>query len=83
MIGMNEAVRSAVKTAMKQKGLSQGQLARDLGLERPAVTRLLSGTSGKVPDTWQKVLDALGLEIVVQEKIISPHHADVTNTEAF
>lgn len=79
MNGMNEAVRSAVKTAMKQKGLSQGQLARDLGLERPAVTRLLSGTSGKVPDTWQKVLDALGLEIVVQEKITS-HHDDAKNT---
>jgi transcriptional regulator with XRE-family HTH domain len=69
MIGMNEAVRKTVKETMKAKGISQGQLARDLGLERPAVTRLLSGTSGKVPDTWQKVLDALGLELVIQEKV--------------
>ena len=78
MIGMNEAVRKTVKETMKTKGISQGQLARDLSLERPAVTRLLSGTSGKVPDTWQKVLDALGLEIVVQEKI-SPPHDDAKN----
>ena len=61
---MNQKVREAVKEAMNTRELSQGELARQLEVDRPSITRLLSGTSGKVPKLWQEVLDALDLELV-------------------
>lgn len=68
MTGMNDRVRDAVKETMKQRELSQGELARRLSVERPSITRLLSGTSGKVPQLWQEVLDELGLELIAVPK---------------
>ena len=61
---MTAAVREAVRMALEEKGMSQADLARELGMERANVNRLLQGASGKIPDTWQRVLDALGLELV-------------------
>ena len=68
MTGMNEQVRDAVKKAMSQREISQGELARQLEVDRPSITRLLSGASGKVPKLWQEVLDALDLELVAIPK---------------
>ncbi|NTY02072.1 XRE family transcriptional regulator [Deinococcus sp. JMULE3] len=68
MAGMNEQVREAVKQAMAARDMSQGELARQTGLVRPAVSKLLNGTVGKVPDNWQRILDLLDLELVVQPK---------------
>lgn len=65
---MNEQVRQAVKAALKEKGVTQAHLAEMTGIERPNITRLLSGSVGKVPDNWQKVLNALDLELVAQPK---------------
>ncbi|WP_229776532.1 helix-turn-helix domain-containing protein [Deinococcus ruber] len=65
---MNDRVREAVKLAMKERDMSQGKLAARLDVERPSVTRLLSGTSGKVPELWQKILDELGLELIAVPK---------------
>lgn len=66
--GMNEEVREAVKREMERRELSQGELARQLEMERPNLTRLLSGRSGKIPKVWQDVLDALDLELVALPK---------------
>jgi len=68
MTGMNETVRQSVKSTMKKKGLTHQELADLTGIERPNLTRLLSGTSGKVPDNWQRVLDTLGLELIAVPK---------------
>lgn len=68
MTGMNETVRQSVKSTMKEKGLTHQELADLTGIERANVTRLLSGTVGKVPDNWQRVLDALGLELIAVPK---------------
>ncbi|WP_229777597.1 helix-turn-helix domain-containing protein [Deinococcus seoulensis] len=65
---MNETVRQSVKSTMKEKGLTHQELADLTGIERANVTRLLSGTVGKVPDNWQRVLDALGLELIAVPK---------------
>ena len=64
MTGMNSEVREAVKAALGQKGMSQAELARRLGMERGNLNRLLQGKSGQVPEVWQKVLDELGLKLV-------------------
>lgn len=65
---MNEQVRQAVKARMKERGITQVKLAQEVGMEQPNVQRLLAGRVGAVPDSWQKVLDALGLELVAQGK---------------
>ncbi|WP_246580382.1 helix-turn-helix domain-containing protein [Deinococcus aestuarii] len=65
---MNEKVRQGAREAMKAQGLTHQQLAEATGIERPNVTRLLSGQVGKVPDNWQRILDALGLELVAVPK---------------
>ncbi|CAM4038911.1 helix-turn-helix transcriptional regulator [Deinococcus frigens] len=68
MTGMNETVRQGVKDTMKAQGLTHQELADLTGIERPNITRLLTGAVGKVPDNWQRVLDALGLELVAVPK---------------
>jgi len=65
---MNPKVRETVKEAMTARELSQGELARQLEVDRPSITRLLSGSSGKIPKLWQEVLDALDLELVAIPK---------------
>ncbi len=65
---MNEQVRQAVRERMKERGVTHEKLAELTGIQRPNVTRLLTGQSGTIPDNWQKVLDALGLELVARER---------------
>lgn len=66
--GMNNEIRQAVKQVMEKQGISQGKLAEDIGIDRVNLTRVLSGRSGKIPETWQKILERLNLELVVREK---------------
>ena len=65
---MNDQVRQVVKACMKERGMTQVKLAQEVGMEQPNIQRLLAGRVGAVPDSWQKVLDALGLELVAQLK---------------
>jgi transcriptional regulator with XRE-family HTH domain len=65
---MTETVIKQVRRSMEKQGVSQGELSRRTGIERPNINRLLTGRSGKVPESWQKVLDELGLELVVKAK---------------
>ena len=68
MKGMNEQVRQVVRERMKEQGITHERLAELTTIQRPNVTRLLTGQSGTIPENWQKVLDALGLELVAQLK---------------
>ncbi len=68
MKGMNEQVRQAVRERMKQQAMTHEKLAELTSIQRPNVTRLLTGQSGAIPENWQKVLDTLGLELVAQPK---------------
>ena len=65
---MHKPVRDAVREVMNERGLSQVRLARELDIDRVSLTRLLSGRVNGVTPTWQKVLDALDLELTVQKK---------------
>ncbi len=65
---MNEQVRQAARKRMKAQGITQEKLAEMTGMQQPNVARLLTGRSGSIPDNWQKVLDALGLELVAVKK---------------
>lgn len=65
---MNKRVRDAVRQEMEKREMSQGDLAKLISVERPNLTRLLSGRSGQVPKMWQEVFDVLGLEVIVVPK---------------
>ncbi len=67
---MHKAVRDAVREVMSERGLSQVRLAQELDIDRVNLTRLLSGRVNGVTPTWQKILDALGLELTVQKKSV-------------
>jgi len=43
-------------------------LAQKLGIKQPGVADLISGKRGKIPQSLVDLLDALGLEIVIQPK---------------
>lgn len=66
--GMNEQVRSAARAALKGKKLTQAEIADAIGLQQSDVARLLTGRVGRVPENWQKLLDALDLELIAIPK---------------
>ena len=68
MIGMNEQIRRAVRERMKAQSITQVELGEAVGMAQPNIQRLLAGRVGTVPESWQKVLDTLGLELVAQPK---------------
>lgn len=65
---MNDEIRTLVKTVMREQEMSQGELARRTGLTRPAVTKLLNGVVGKIPENWQRILDELEIDIVAVKR---------------
>ena len=65
---MNEQVRRQIKLRMKERGLTQARLGELIGMAQPNVQRLLSGGVAGMTEGWQKVLDVLELEVVVQDK---------------
>lgn len=65
---MNTKVRQKVREVMSSKEISTYKLAELAEMSQPNVARALSGRSGSVPTTWQRILDALGLELVVVPK---------------
>lgn len=56
---MTDDLRAQVRLLLRERGLSQA--------DRHAVSRALAH-NGAVPPIWQKMLDALGLELSVRPK---------------
>lgn len=69
---MNAAIREAVRKRMKDLNVTQVALGAQVGMAQPNIQRLLAGRVAPVPDSWQKVLDALNLELVVVPKEENP-----------
>jgi transcriptional regulator with XRE-family HTH domain len=65
MTGMNDEIRRRVVEEMERQKLTRYQLAKDIGVEAPNVSRLLNGRSGKVPESWDAIFKRLGLKLVV------------------
>jgi predicted XRE-type DNA-binding protein len=54
---------------MQDKGISQNKLAEILETDQPSISRMLKLNGvGTMPESWEKLLDALGLKLVVAEK---------------
>ena len=65
---MTDDIREEVRIAMVRQHMSQTALAAEVGLSQHHVSALLGGRRGRLPIGWQKVLDGLGLELVVRPK---------------
>lgn len=68
--GVNDGIRQALLDALKEQGISQAELARRAGVPRQNISRALTADTpqGKTPPIWEKMLDALGLELTVKRK---------------
>ncbi|WP_175607322.1 helix-turn-helix transcriptional regulator [Deinococcus marmoris] len=69
---MNQDVRQAVKTVIKEKGLTQEQVAEALGVNRVYVNRMLSGSTSKMPGRWSELLEYLDLRLTVESSKEKP-----------
>ena len=71
---MNDDIRQTVKDALHARKLTQADVAARLGLQQPAIARMLSGTgqgAGKLPGNWARLLKLLDLELTVKQKDVS------------
>lgn len=73
---MNEEITAAVREALAERNMTQTALAKQVGLEPNYLTSMLQGRRGKVPETWQKILEALDLKLLAaprsQDVVIVP-----------
>lgn len=72
MDSMTERIRADLRAEMARRRIKQTDLAQELGISRAMLNAMLNGQRGQLAPTWQKLLDALGLELVVQSKADAP-----------
>ena len=60
---MNQKIRVQVRETMAAQGLTQAELARQLGIKPPSLAQILSGKRGTIPASLMDVLQALGLTL--------------------
>lgn len=65
---MNRQIRETIRVELARRNETQAALARRIGVTRQYLSDIMRGKSGNVPEVWQKVLDDLGLELVVRAK---------------
>ncbi len=65
---VNDSIRQAVRVELAKRDQKQIQLAERVGVTRQYLNDVLRGKSAHVPAVWQRILDDLDLELVVQPK---------------
>ena len=68
MNATNERLRNAIKSALAARDETTAEFAREAGLERAYLDRLVSGAEGGVPERLLEVLEALDLELTARSK---------------
>ena len=64
---MTDELRVQLRQYLADHDLTQAELGARIGTDRHTISRALS-RNGSVPLIWQKMLDALGLELVLRPK---------------
>ncbi len=67
-MSVNIQIRETAQRGLSSKGWSQLELAKRAGIKQATVSRLLTGERQGEPETWQRLLNALGLELVAVPK---------------
>ncbi len=65
---MNERIKAKIRAVMEERGITQAELAKQLGIKQPSVAEVLSSHNAKIPQSLINVLDALELELTVVPK---------------
>lgn len=65
---MNGAIRAKVRKRISEQGKTQTAIAQEIGVQRQYLGRMLNEQVGDVPPSWDRLLNALDLELVVQPK---------------
>ncbi len=65
---MNRQIREAASAVVDKRGLTQKALAERVGMSQPAVGRILNGERKGDPDSWARILNELGLELIAVPK---------------
>ncbi|WP_181392082.1 helix-turn-helix transcriptional regulator [Deinococcus irradiatisoli] len=63
---MDDAMRAQLRVELKARGLTQVQLARELGISRVHLTRLLTGARGETPNEVKRLIEHLGFKMVLE-----------------
>lgn len=65
---MQATLKAQILYLLKQRGLTQVQLARQMGLDERTLRSTLSSSLIRPNSHWPAILDALGVEIVLRPK---------------
>jgi transcriptional regulator with XRE-family HTH domain len=65
---IDDDLRAIVQEALWTRGIQQAELARDAGMSESAISRFLRGERFLSPEGIDRVLNALGLEIVIRPR---------------
>ena len=57
-----------IRNAVNESNLSQYKIAKDTGLDKAQLSRLMSGERGLSIDSAEKLVDYLGLEISIRRR---------------
>lgn len=71
---VNERIRVQIRVAMTERGVTQAELARQLGVKPPSLAQILSGKRGTIPESLMDVLQALGLTLEAVPTQREPEH---------
>jgi transcriptional regulator with XRE-family HTH domain len=63
-----DELRATVQEALWARGIEQAELARGAGMSQAAISRFLRGERFRSPEAIDRVLDALGFEIVIRPR---------------
>ena len=63
-----EDLAAQLRQALKDRGITQAQLAQQLNTTQPVVSRALHASVLNERSHWPAILETLGLEIVIQPK---------------
>jgi transcriptional regulator with XRE-family HTH domain len=65
---INEKIPRMIKDALETQSKTQRDLANELGMSEQNIYSYLSGARGKFSPVLLRMLDAVGLELVVKSK---------------
>ncbi len=68
IVTVNDHIRQAIRIELAKRNMKQAELAEKMGMSKQYLNRIMLGQIGKIPKTWEKLLDEFDLELVVRQK---------------
>jgi ribosome-binding protein aMBF1 (putative translation factor) len=68
MLAMTDKIKEAVRVELARRDMSQVELAKKIERTPQQVNNVIRGESAKLPEVWEDILNALGLELTVVPK---------------